>query len=174
MLLRVPSFLLFLLFVFSCNNAEDANNLQDDNKEAQTSEITAKKIEGLQYLDYALSTEAIAEVIDWPMFQELQTQMNYLKQADLSFFTSERKVLDSLMLDLRIQTPEKLKTKPILARINVVKTKILKLHSNLILDNVATEVKIESIRELLQSTSNLNLQINKKLEFDTFNKISAD
>lgn len=174
MVFRNSGLFLFLVFVFSCENAKNSRTEAEETLQDQTVEISEKKIEELQYLDYALSAEATAEVLEWSMFQELQTQMNYLKKADLSFFTSDRKTLDSLMLNLSSQTPEKLMTKPILSRINVVKTKVLKLHSNLTLDNVATEVKIESIKELLQAASNLNLQINKKLEFDTFNKISSD
>lgn len=171
---RIFIIVILILSVLSCNNSDSNSANQNYSTQNQNDIITEKKIEQLKYLDYTLSTEANEVVLQWPMYQELQTQINFLQKADLTFFTSDRKVLDSLMLDLNTQVPEKLQTKPIMSRIDVVKTKLLKLQSNLTIDNVATETKIESIRELLQANSNLNLQINKKLEFDTFNKITPE
>ena len=48
----------------------------------------------------------------------------------------------------------------------VLETKLLKLNNDLVLDNYSKENKLESIKELLISNSNLIYLINKKLEFD--------
>jgi hypothetical protein len=70
---------------------------------------------------------------------------------------------------MRTEIPSDLDTKEISARITALDTKTQKLNSLLRLAHVSKADKIKVITEFLIAVSNLNLQINKKFEFDTNN-----
>lgn len=95
--------------------------------------------------------------------------MEYLKSADLAFFKSEPTLLDVFINDLEKEIPDAIKTNEILARITALETKILKLNSLLTLGNIPKKERLEGIKETLVAMSNLNLQINKKFEFEANN-----
>ena len=158
----------------SCKNAEDGNKVLLDGAIDNSNEITAKKIQQLKYTDYDLSAEAKKTVSTRQAYQEVTNQVTYLKKADLNYFKNDKAVLVGLAEDLKRKIPDQLNTKPILSRIVVIKTTLLKLHSNLILDNIPSDIKLQSIKEFLEAVSNLNLQINKKLEFDEFDNIQPE
>ncbi|MFT5244867.1 MAG: hypothetical protein ACI8QQ_002813, partial [Psychroserpens sp.] len=54
-------------------------------------------------------------------------------------------------------------------RITALDTKTQKLNSLLRISNIEKDEKLEAIKEFLITTSNLNLQINKKFEFEKNN-----
>ncbi|MDC0007246.1 hypothetical protein OAE07_04690, partial [Winogradskyella sp.] len=92
----------------------------------------------------------------------------------LSFFNGDKKLLTDFIADFSKNIPERLQTNPITSRVVIVETKLLKLNENLTLSNIKTTTKLTSIVEVLVAFSNLTLQINKKLEFDIYNKIEAE
>ena len=49
-----------------------------------------------------------------------------------------------------------------------------KLNENLTIDNIDRRVKLLGIKDVLESFSNLNYQINKKIEFDVYDKIKPE
>ena len=161
----------FSLFCFiALLSCKDDNSTPNDNigdgVETQSYTITTKSIARFRYNDYALSNDAKEVVSSWSKFQELSTQITFLKKADLTFFTTEKDTLKVFLNNLKADIPEKLNTNPINSRISVLETKLLKLNNDLVLDNYSKENKLESIKELLISNSNLIYLINKKLEFD--------
>ena len=161
----------FSLFCFiALLSCKDDNTTPNDNigngVEAQSYTITTKAIERFRYNDYALSNDAKEVVSSWSKFQELSTQITFLKKADLTFFTTEKDTLKVFLNNLKADIPEILNTNPINSRISVLETKLLKINNDLVLDNYSKENKLESIKELLISNSNLIYLINKKLEFD--------
>ena len=139
-------------------------NNKTDVSQAQTEIITVKSIESFRYNDYALSTDAVDVVSDWSKFQELSTQISFLKRADITFFTSEKDTLKAFLNNFKKNIPEALNTSSINSRISVLETKLLKLNNDLILNNYSKANKLNSIKELLISNSNLIFMINKELE----------
>ena len=92
--------------------------------------------------------------------------MGYLKQGDLSFFKNEQAEVKALFDSLKTTIPDTINTKPIVSRFAVLETTSLKLQDNLNMDNIEKATKLASVKEVLVAFGNLNLQINKKLEFD--------
>ena len=157
---------LFLAFV-SCDDKQTNPEEKEKKKEKKSKvEISKTAIEDFKYNDYILSADAEQEVLQWSRFQELATQISYLKTADVTFFASEKDTLKAFIDSLRVNIPENLNTNPINARITALETRLLKLNEDLNLGNYPSEEKLKSIKELLIANSNLIFFINKKLEFD--------
>ncbi|MCB0446011.1 MAG: hypothetical protein KDD03_00580 [Gelidibacter sp.] len=154
------------LMVFGCNSKPQSTTTVDDAKEKEANKITAKDIEKLKYTDYILSLDSQNAVNNWLKYQELSTQMDLLKKANLSFFKEEKKVMETFIKDFKAELPESTKTPTINARITVLETALLKLHSTAKLINVDKKVLLKDIKDLLIAFANLNLQINKKFELE--------
>ena len=166
----------FSLLVFACedNNGsnEDLNTVNQNDKKPL--KITEKVIEEFEYNDYALSDESEKEIADWEKYQELAIQVSYLKKADLSFFSGETNLITEFIEEFKTNVPNDLKTNPILSRVAVLETAMYRLNASLRLDNIEPSEKLMSVKAVLVAFSNLNYQINKKLERDLYDKITAE
>ncbi|SHG75018.1 hypothetical protein [Winogradskyella jejuensis] len=159
--------ILALTLLASCGDkAQNNSDIAEEASSKERKEISAKAIENFKYNDYILSGDAEKEVQDWSRFKELETQVSYLKKADITFFTSEKDTLKAFLDSLKVSIPQSINTKPVNARITALETKLLKLNNDLTLDNYSVENKLSSIKDLLIANSNLIFVINKKLEFD--------
>lgn len=156
--------ILLVVSLIACDKG--AQNTEDQKPEINTGELSSTDIKNIKYTDYVLGNDASKLLIDWKKFQELNIQMGYLKEGDLSFFKNERLEVKSLFDSLKVGLPDTLATKPIISRFVVLETQALKLHNNLSMDNIAKATKLTSVEEVLVAFGHLNLQINKKLEFD--------
>lgn len=158
--------LIFLILLVSCGDEVKTNIATEDNVQQKKKEVSAKAIENLKYNDYILSNDAEEVVRDWAKYQELSTQISFLKTADMTFFTEEKDTLKKFLDSLKVSVPTKINTEPVNARIAAMETKMLKLNNDLVLDNYSADSKLISIKEFLSANSNLIFVINKKLEFD--------
>jgi len=150
----------------SCNKTSEVKIEQKKDSIKEDNRITAKQIEHLKFNDYVLSDTTIKTVENWNKYQELKAHVEYLKKADFSFFMGEKKAVKNLLDSLEIQLPKAINNNAIKSRIAVLKTTTLRLQNNLKLTNLDKETTLLSIKEFLISFSNLNLRINKKIEFD--------
>lgn len=162
-----------LIFI-CCDNDKSSVEISETKSTKQKNIITVKAIENFKYTDYALSPKAENTLENWEKYQELAVQIGYLKKADLSFFNGEKQILKTAINELTATIPEQLRTNPILSRAAIIETTLLKLNENLRLDNIDGRVKLMSIKDVLESFSNLNYQINKKLEFDLYDNIKPE
>lgn len=163
----------FLLFI-NCGEDKLSSEVNTEENTTQQPIITAKAIEGFKYTDYVLSPRGENAVADWEKYQELAIQINYLKKADLSFFNGDKELLKKFITEFKAQTPSLLKTNPIISRTVIIETALLRLNENLTLDNIDNKLKLKSVKEVLVAFSNLNYQINKKLERDLYEKIKSE
>ena len=84
--------LLALIFIVSCGDkTSETLETGEAGIKQEKKKISAKAIENFKYNDYILSDDAKREVSDWSKFQELETQISFLKTADITFFTTENK-----------------------------------------------------------------------------------
>ena len=155
--------LCLFLIIISCKNTQDNNA-----KEAVTinQEITEKDISKIDYTEFLLDEKTEKYTIEWAEYNQLQIIIDNLKNADLSFFKDNKEAVNTTLTELKKNIPEPLNTSAIIARINAFETKFLKLQS---ISNLTTSSKqdlLKNIKELLVAFSNLNLQMNKKVEFD--------
>lgn len=174
--MRIGIFLLYFCFLLFINCADDkrSSEIKTEETKSQQPVITAKAIEDFKYTDYALSSRGETIVADWEKYKELAIQVDYLKKADLSFFNGDKSLLKGFIDTLKLNIPDTLKTNPIISRTAIIETSVLRLNENLTLDNIDHQLKLESVKEVLVAFSNLNYQINKKLERDLYEKIKSE
>jgi len=169
MRLKMLFFLTLGLLLFHCNE----DNVSQDKAETQTEidarTISSADVEAIVYTEFNLSADAQKAVTDWQKYKDLKVQVENLKKPDFSFFADERTSLLIFINDLKTEMPNAIKTKPILARFTAFDTKLQKFNSILRLNTSTKTEKLEGIQEFFISFSNLNLQINKKLEFEKNN-----
>jgi len=163
------------VMVINCGEDTNTNQVVDTTENTeQSAKITAKTIENIGYEDYALSSESESEVVTWERYHELATQISYLKKADFSFFNGDIELLKTFISEFKVQMPDQLRVNPILSRMAIVETELLKLNENLTLDNIKRNEKLLSIKALFVSFSNLNYQINEKFESEFYDKIQPE
>jgi len=160
---------LLCIVIVSCKTDTQKVEIEPTLEEKQSKSITKDEIESLKYNDYGLSNDALKAVSNWQKYQELNTQIEYLKTADLSFFKSDITLITTFINDFRTEIPKAVSTNEINSRITALETKMLKLNSLLLLDNISKNEQLEGLKEVFVGFSNLNLQINKKLEFEANN-----
>jgi len=159
---------LFVIF-FSCKQKEETN--LEDNKDSTTiSGITEKDISKLNYIEFTLDEKTKKAIEDWNEYKELQIIVTNVKKADFSYFDNDEDPIKELIKNAKQTIPSIVNTDPTLARITVLETKLYKLESASLLLSTSKKEHLESIKEFLESFSNLNFQMNKKIEKDN-NKI---
>ena len=165
---------IFCLLSLSCGDDKSTEEAMEAETTNQKRAITVDVIENFEYADYGLSNEGEKVIANWEKYQELAIQINYLKKADLSFFNGDVELLKKFIEEFKVGLPQNLKTNPIHSRMAIIETSLLKLNDDLTLDNIPDDNKVESVKEVIVAFSNLNYQINKKLERDKFDKISSE
>lgn len=168
--IKLLSFLSFFIIISSCKKTEE-NIPADDIAKNNNQELTESDISKLNYIDFVLDENTEQAIESWQEYYQLQDVIHNVKKGDLSFFSSNTETIETLFKDLKKNIPEPVNTPATLARIQVLETKIYKLKS---LYNLNTTTKSElnnCIKEFLVSVSNLNFQMNKKLEKDNQNII---
>jgi len=165
--MKVFTILICLLFFSTCEKEASQQNASVDleNTEVkQVSRITKKEVEAIKYLDYGLSSATKKAVDRWINYAELESIIESIKNGDLSYFKGDEKVISTFMKELKSDVPAKIKSQSIAARIIALETKFLKLKSAVQINNTPKAELLSTIKEFLQACSNLNLQMNKKLE----------
>lgn len=169
MRLKVLLYSLLSMLILSCKTDTQNTVIETTVDEKSSNTITKSEIQNLKYNDYGLSNDAQNALKDWQKYQELNTQMEYLKTADLSFLKSDISLITTFINDFRTEIPKAVSTNEVYARITALETKMLKINSLLLLDNISKKEQLEGLKEMFIAFSNLNLQINKKLEFEANN-----
>ena len=156
---------LFIL-CFSCKKTQE-NTSADTTEQSNSQEITEKDISNIKYVEYALDSKTEDTIEDWVEYSQLQDIITDIKKGDLSFFNDNKTVIKLLLKELKSNMPEQVNSASISARILVLETKLYKLESLSNLSTTSKEELLDVIKEFLVSFSNLNLQMNKKIEFDS-------
>lgn len=154
-----------LVLLVSCKKKQDTTALESA-KPNESQKIKEKDIAKIQFTDYILDGRAEDFIVNWTPYKQLEDVIINVKKGDLNFFENNNKAIINLLRTLKQTVPSEVNNNAILARITALETKLLKLES---LYNLSTTTKpelIENIQAFLVAFSNLNLQINKKIEAD--------
>ena len=165
MKLKFLGIVLVLLFFVSCKKKQDDAALVVE-KPVESQVIKVKDVAKIKYTDYILDSRAEDSIVNWMAYKQLDEVVNNLKKADLNFFKANEKNVKELVRNLKQTIPAEINNNAITARITALETQLLKLES---LYNLSTTTKpelLENIRAFLVAFSNLNLQMNKKIEAD--------
>ena len=141
----------------------------DISQKSQRDFLTKEDIASLKYTEYVLGSKALKEPSSWQKYGELEGLVNDVKNANLSFFKDNKDVLKSFLEDLKSTTPDKINTPAIQARLKIIETMSYKLEDQLMLSQPKKDDVLSSVKSFLEAFSNLNFQINKKLERDSQN-----
>lgn len=154
---------LSILMLMGCKSEPEVTDKSVD-QQNQAYTISTEDIEAMDYTDYVLSPKSKEAILDWQKFQDLQVNIELLKNANLSFFKVEKKIMEQFLTELKSEQPLALNTPAIRSRITVLETDMLRLQNVSNLDNIKKTELLEVVKELLVADANLKLQINKKLE----------
>ncbi|GGD20274.1 hypothetical protein [Hyunsoonleella pacifica] len=163
MILRVLSILSFCFIVTACNNKPQQT--EEVSAKTNSSIITKGDIETLKYLEFALDPKVEILTEPWLPYDQLKITIEDIKKADFSFFEDEQAVFE-LVRELRKTIPDTLKTQSVLSRITIVENMLYKFDDTQALHTTTKPKLAKAIKELLVSYSNLNFQLNKKIEKD--------
>tara|TARA_B110001450_G_scaffold225782_1_gene224181 strand:+ start:1203 stop:1793 length:591 start_codon:yes stop_codon:yes gene_type:complete len=151
-----------LLFVVSCI---DSPRAATQNKIDQ---VTDSKLFGqadAMLPDFSDSSENY--ISQWPVFDDLITEVLAINQASLTTIQQRSNLLVSRMDSLTKNIPDTLNTRPIYSRVIITKTRAA------IVKQVANKGKLDTlemqkaIMQMNLATANLIIQINEKFEKDT-------
>lgn len=168
MTVRFLSVLIMIIVFFSCKKTEE-NTKSMITEEPITQKISETDISKMNYTDYVLDSKTETAVEDWLKYKEIDDVVNLVKEGDLSYFhdNDRKNIIRNFFIALKKAIPDTLNKPAISARILVLETKTWKLESLSNLSTTTEEELNQTIKEFLVSFSNLNLQMNKKLEKDS-------
>ena len=154
-----------LMCMISCGKSVDETHKVE--QETTLPSLSKQKIQKFNYTEYLLDPKVKKITNNWVKYNELEDVMMSLKQADLTYFKENHEILEALITDLKQSLPETLNSPAIMSRLIALETKLYKLESLVNLSNATPESIMPGIQEVLVSFSNLNLQMNKKIERDS-------
>lgn len=165
MLLRLFKIISFCFVITACNNKpqQTTDAKTETNK---TSILTEADIAKLKYLEFALDPKAEVLTESWQPYNRLKTAVENIKKADFSFFEEDEQAVFELVKELRNTIPDTLKTQSALSRITIVENMLYKLEETYKLNTTTKPELAAATKALLVAYSNLNFQLNKKLEKD--------
>lgn len=166
--IKILSIISIFILISSCKKTEEEENSPINTIETTSQELSEKDISKLDYLDFALDEKTEQVIENWGEYYQIQDIVTNVKEGDLNFF-KEKETIKTLLTDLKKNIPEPVNTSATLARLQVLETKIYKLESLSNLSTTNKDALKSSIKEFLISFSNLNFQMNKKLEKDSNN-----
>ncbi|WP_188649683.1 hypothetical protein [Yeosuana aromativorans] len=153
--------------LLSCHNASKKNNTEQTFQEPVSKSLSEKDISKLKYVEYTLDVKTENAIKDWLKYKDLEDVVENVKKGDLSYFNDNKKGIQTFLVELSKTIPDTVNTPSVTARITAFETKLYKLESLANLQTTTKQELGETIREFLEAFSNLNFQMNKKLEKDS-------
>ena len=151
-----------LLFVVSCIDSQQTAT------QTKIDQVTDSKLFGqadAMLPDFSDSSENY--ISQWPVFDDLITEVLAINQASLTTIQQRSNLLVSRMDSLTKNIPDTLNTQPIYSRVIITKTRAA------IVKQVANKGRLDTlemqkaIMQMNLATANLIIQINEKFEKDT-------
>ena len=159
---------LIVIIIFSCSSKTNENQnitLSGTAKTVKTGKISKESISLLKYRDFTLDVKTKPFVEPWAKYNELMITIDLLKEGDFSFFKDNTDFV-TFINNFKSSCPKTLTSPAVSSRLLVLQTKLQRLENLLQLNTTTKTEKLESIKEIFSSRSNLNFQLNKKIEKD--------
>lgn len=150
----------------SCKKETDQAVGSEQSQQLTPFTINKADIDKINYVDIGLDAKTSKIMLTWQAYRTLADAVQSLKQADASFFNSDIEVFTTAIKDLEDTIPAAIKTQSIEARVLAFKTKLLHLKDIIRLNFIEKKDIILATKAVFVAFSNLNQQINKKLEKD--------
>ena len=160
MLLR----LIIVCFLIVCCKNPTNNDSIPSKPNSSSLLVTEQDISKLKFLEYGLDAKTETVLETWEQYKELNRIVSNVKGGNLLYFRDNKEVTSAFLKDLKEKIPDTMNTPSVAARLVALETKFLKLESLYNLSSSSKNEMLGIIKEFLESFSNLNLQMNKKLE----------
>lgn len=165
--MKLFNFLLIITLLFSSCKKESKDAVVDDSVIVIDTLLLAKKdIKKITYQDIAIDAKANTVMSNWKAYLDVANGIQNLFTPDFTFFNADVDLFNSTIKDLEETIPEAINTQAIKARVLVLKTMLLKFQEIETLKTSTKKEKLVAMRQVFFAQSNLNLQINKKIEKD--------
>ena len=161
--------LLCSIFFVSCKNENNQTTEETATTQKDSLKITKDDITKIKFTDIGLDPKTNKIMSVWQAYQTLADALQSLKQADYTFFNSDIEVFNSAIKDLEETIPPDIKTQSVEARVLAFKTMLLNLKDLKSLTGIEKKEILVATKQVFVAFSNLNLQINKKVEKDSQN-----
>ncbi|NCO63543.1 MAG: hypothetical protein GW839_11140 [Flavobacteriales bacterium] len=168
MKLLLLRFIPIILILFSCSQKKE-NTIVKTTEQSAITKITAADISKLNFVEFGLDGKTEKAIETWEAYHELALMITDIKKGNLSFFKDNHEAIKTFVKELKENIPDTINTPSVDARITALETKLFKFESIYNLSNNSKEELNTTIKEFLEAVSNLNLQMNKKLEKDSQN-----
>jgi len=169
-MMRKVIFFIMIYAIYSCADKKSEPSKMDLLSQ-DTLKISKADIEKLNFTEFVLDPSSDKKLAGWLKYRELEDRINELKNADLSFFKGDKKIVETLIEEFISTVPSNIDEESIQARILIVETMYLKFNNKVNLTTSSKSDIQKSITDLLEAFTNLNYQINKKFERDSQNVI---
>lgn len=166
--LKVLAVFSLIILLVSCKKTQDTEATNSTEKEL-SQDLTEQEISKLKYTEYILDPKTEDIIKDWKEYYQFQDIITSVKKGDLSFFYNNDEEVKLLVKNLKANIPAQINSASISARLLVLETKLLKLESLSNLSTTSKEKLLNTIKEFFVAYSNINFQMNKKVEFDNRN-----
>ena len=154
---NLSSYLIVILFlIFGCTQQPNEKN----KKLEVEKNISFAKIE----FSEIYSSSNFTTLEKWNSYSELS---EYIKQFNINDFSSlidNKKYIQGFFIELKKTTPEDITKPEISSRLTVIETDFLRFESMLSNFPLSNQEKIEMVKKINNSFSNLNFQIDKLIE----------
>ena len=149
-------FLSFVSFI-SCKEITTVE-AQKDNSNSKTENYLEIKFESIYDVKYNSSIE------EWINYFELNEFIGQLNSNDYSSLIDNKKFLVKFFKGIKFSIPDEINKPEIISRLTVIETDFMRFESMLSNYEIENEIKINMVKKINNSFSNLNFQIDKLLE----------
>lgn len=158
-------FIVAILFT-ACNKKNTQITVSDNAINTDSLNLSKNDISRINYMDIGLDAKTNNVIANWQPYLNVVNGVEKIKTPDFSFFNADLDLFASTLKDLEDTIPEQINTNPIRSRVLVLKTMLYKFQEIESLQTSTKKEKLVAIQQVLVAMSNLNLQINKKIEKD--------
>ena len=157
-------FIFFIILSF-CSCIDDENtNTQKNNLIKNKKALTQEMIANFKFTDILLDPKAKVIAQNWSSYQSIEDGINLMKVLNYNFFKTNDAEFNTIFNELNANIPEAFKTQAITSRLLVLQTKLYRFKDELSFSPQLDTTHSIYVKDVFVAFSNLNLQINKKLE----------
>jgi hypothetical protein len=120
----------------------------------------------LDYTEFSLDQNVKSRIESWVGYFTLASVIEDIKTPDFSFFKENDAAIVNLINEINEGIPKEFDTQAIQSRITVVEIMLYKAKETIDIQGTNKSELLKAVKQLSEAFSNLNFQLNKKLEKD--------
>lgn len=163
---QVFKIVLCCVFLVACQQKNTSKTTASPTDATNSKKFTDNELKQLAHTEFALDDSVTPLIESWKSYFTLETLTNDIKIPDFSFFEANEEAVSELILDLNEDLPKVFMTQSIRSRITIIENMLYKLDEIIQYDPSNKAETLTAVKAVLEAFSNLNFQLNKKIEKD--------